>query len=82
MCMKPPPKEAFRIKGAWWNTGQNKNTNSNSKTEEGQIKSPKMKHSNWKEALQKPLWEEQSLQNAKRNNKTTKKKSSDRRRPS
>ena len=45
-------------------------------------KSPKMKHSNWKEALQKPLREEQSLQNAKRNNKTTKKKSSDRRRPS
>ena len=41
-----------------------------------------LKHSNWKEALQKPLWEEQSLQNAKRNNKTTKKKSSDRRRPS
>ena len=40
-----------------------------------------MKQSNWKEALQKPLCEEQSLQNAKRNNKTTKKKSSDRRRP-
>ena len=46
-----PPKEAFRIKGAWWNTGQNKNSNSNSETEEGKRKSPKMKHSNWKGAL-------------------------------
>ena len=51
--MKTPPKEAFRIKGAFSNTGQNKNTNNNSETEEG--KSPKMKHSNWKEALQKPV---------------------------
>ena len=59
-----------------------KQKHNNSETEEGQRKSPKMKHSNWKEALQKPLWEEQSLQNAKRNNKTTKKKSSDRSRPS
>ena len=25
----PPPPEAFRIKGAWWNAGQNKNTNHN-----------------------------------------------------
>ena len=74
-----PPKEAFRIKGAWWNTRQNKNTNNNSETEEGQRKSPKMKHSNWKGTLQKPVGKEQSLQNAKRNNKTTKKKSSDRR---
>ena len=55
-----------------------KNTN-NSYTEEGQRKRPKMKHSNWKAALQKPLREEQCLQNAKKNNKTTKKKSSDRR---
>ena len=39
-----------------------------------------MNQSNWKGALLKPLWEEQSLQNAKKNNKTTKKKSSDRRR--
>ena len=59
--------------------GQNKNTNNNSYTEEGQRKSTKMKHSNWKGALQKPLREEQNLQNVKENNKTTKKKSSDRR---
>ena len=59
-----------------------KQKHNNSETEEGQRKSPKMNQSNWKEALQKQLWEEQSLQNAKRNNKTTKKKSSDRRRPS
>ena len=44
-------------------------------------KSPKMKQSKWKGALQKPLWEEQSLQNAQKNNKTTK-KNSDRRKPS
>ncbi len=74
------PKEAFRIKGALWNAAQNKNTNNNSQTEEGQRKSPKMKQSNWKGALQKSLWEEQSLQNAKKNNYTTKKESSDRRR--
>ena len=44
----------------WWKTEQNKNTNNNSQTEEAQRKSPKMNQSNWKEALQKPLWEEQS----------------------
>ena len=26
----PPTQEAFRIKGAWWNAEQNKNTNNNS----------------------------------------------------
>ncbi len=26
----PTPKEAFRVKGAWWNAEQNKNTNNNS----------------------------------------------------
>ena len=55
-------------------------SNNNSWADEGQSKSPKMKLSDQKGALQKPLWEEQSLQNAKKNNKTTKKKSSDRRR--
>ena len=75
------PKEAFRIKGALWNAAQNQNTNNNSWIE-GQRKSPKTNQSNWKGALQKPLWEEQSLQNAKMNYQTTKKKSSDRRRPS
>ena len=54
-------------------------SNNNSWADEGQSKSPKMKHSDQKGALWKPLWEEQSLQNAKKNNKTTKKKSSDRR---
>ena len=29
-CMKTQPKEAFRIKGAWRNAAQSKNTNSNS----------------------------------------------------
>ena len=76
----PPPKEAFRIKGAFWNAAQNKNTNNNSSIEDSQRKSPKMKHSDQKGVLQKPLWEEQSLQNPEKNNKTTKKKSSDRRR--
>ncbi len=34
---KPPlPPEAFRIKGAWSNAEQNKNTNNSSWTEEGQ----------------------------------------------
>ena len=55
-------------------------SNNNSWAEEGQRKSPNMNQSNWKRALQKPLWEVQSLQNAKKNNKTTKKKSFDRRR--
>ena len=57
-------------------------SNNNSWADESQSKSPKMKHSDQKGAIRKPLWEEQSLQNAKKNNKTTKKKSSDRRRPS
>ena len=35
-----------------------------------------------KEPYKKPFWEEQNLQHAEKNNKTTKKKSSDRRRPS
>ncbi len=59
MCMKNTPKEAFRIKGALWNAAQSQNTN-NSYIEEGQRKSPKTNQSNWKGALQKPLWEEQS----------------------
>ena len=37
----------------WWKTEQNKKTNNNSQTEEGQRKSPKMKQSNWKGALTK-----------------------------
>ena len=45
--------------------------NSNSWAEKGQRKSPKMNQSNWKGALRKPLGEEQNLQNAKKNNKTT-----------
>ena len=57
-------------------------SNNNSWADDGQSKSPKMKHSDQKGALQKPLWEERALQNARKNNKTTKKKSSDRRRPS
>ena len=35
-------------------------SNINSWADEGQSKSPKMKHSDQKGALQKPLWEEQS----------------------
>ena len=35
-------------------------SNNNSWAEEGQIKSPNMNQSNWKVALQKPLWEVQS----------------------
>ena len=62
----PPTKEAFRIKGTWWNTEQNKNTNNNSQTEDSQRKSPTMNQSNWKGTSQKPHWQEQSLHNAKR----------------
>ena len=46
-------------------------SNNNSWADEGQSKSPKMKHLNQKGALRKPLWEEQRLQNAEKNNKTT-----------
>ena len=35
-------------------------SNNNSWADDGQSKSPKMKHSNQKGALRKPLWEEQS----------------------
>ena len=35
-------------------------SNNNTWAEESQRKSPKMNQSNWKEALQKQLWEEQS----------------------
>ena len=58
----PPPHspEAFRIKGALWNAELNKNADYNSQVEEGQRKSLKMNQSNWKGALQKPLWEAQS----------------------
>ena len=81
--MKKTQKEAFRMKGALWNAKQSKTTKyNNSWADDGQSKSPKMTHSDQKGALRKPLWEEQSLQNAEKNNKTTKKKSSDRRRPS
>ena len=76
-------KEAVRMKGALWSAKQSKTTKQqNSWADDGQCKSPKMKHSDQKGALRKPLWKEQSLQNAKKNNKTTKKNSSDRRRPS
>ena len=37
--------------------------NNNTWAEEGQRKSPKMNQSNWKGALQKLLWEEQSPTN-------------------
>ena len=35
-----PPQSIFRIKGALWNAEQNKNTNNNSKIEDGQRKKP------------------------------------------
>ena len=58
-------------------------SNNNSWADEGQSKSPKMKHSDQKGALQKPLREQSpGLNNAEKNNKTTKKKTSDRRMPS
>ena len=76
-------KEAFRIKGALSNAKQNKNTSNNSHIEEGQRKSPKMNQSNCKGApLQNHSEKNRALQNAKNDNKTTKKKSSDRRMPS
>ena len=57
-------------------------SNNNSFADESQRKSPKMKHSYQKGAQQNPLWEEQAPKNAKKNNKTTNKKNSDRRKPS
>ncbi len=77
--MQSPPKEAFRIKGAWWNAGQNKNTNNNSYIEEGQRKSPKM-YQTGKEPYKNHSEKKRALQKAKKNNKTTK-MSSDRRKP-
>ena len=56
-------------------------SNNNSWAEKGQRKSPKMNQSNRKWALWKPL-RRRVIQNPMKNNKTTKKKSSDRRRPS
>ena len=47
-------------------------SNNNSWADESQSKSPKMKHSDQEGALRKPLWEEQSLQNAKIVKRTTK----------
>ena len=41
-------------------------SNNNNWAEEGQRKSPKMNQSNRKGALQKPLWENRALQNAKK----------------
>ena len=67
------------MKGALWNAKQNKTTKQqNSWADDGQCKSPKMKHSDQKGAQWKPLWDEQNAEK----NKTNKKKSSDRRRPS
>ena len=77
---KKSPKEAFRIKGALWNVEQNKNTN-NSEVEEGQRKTLKSTSQTGKEPYKNHSEKNRALQNAKKNNKTTK-KNSDRRRPS
>ena len=73
------PKEAFRIKRALWNVEQNKNTN-NSEVEEGQRKTLKCTSQTGKEPYKNHSEKNRALQNAKKNNKTT--KNSDRRRPS
>ena len=64
-CIKKTQKEAFRMKGALWNVKRSKTTN-NSWAQEGQRKSQKMNRSNRKEALWKPLWEEQSYKMLRR----------------
>ena len=56
--------------------------NNNICAEEGQRKSPKMNQSNRKEPYENHSEKNRALQMAKKNNKTTKKKSCDRRRPS
>ena len=62
--MKNAQKEAFRMKEPYEMLNKAKPlNNNNSWAEEGQRKSPKMNQSNWKGALQKPLWEEQSPTN-------------------
>ena len=63
--MKKTQKEAFRIKGEMLNRAKPLSDN-NRWAEEGQRKSPKMKHSNRKGALRKPLWEEQSYKMLRR----------------
>ena len=69
-CMQKSPKEAFRIKGAWWNAEQNKNTNNNSHIEEGKKKkSPKnIKWTNQtgKEPYENHSEKNRALQNAQK----------------
>ena len=60
----------------------NKNTNNNSKIEEGQRKTLKWTSQIRKEPYKNHSEKNRPLQNAKKDNKTTKKKSSDRRVPS
>ena len=57
--------------------GEKPLSTNNSRAEEGQRKKTKMKHSNRNHSQKY-----RALQNAKKNNKTTKKKGSDRRTPS
>ena len=73
------PKEAFRIKGAWWNAEQNKKTNNNSWIEESyKKKAQKWTSQTGKEPYENNSEKNRALKTAKKN-KTTKKKSSDRR---
>ena len=75
-------KEAFTIKGALSNAKQNKKTSNNSHIEEGQRKRPKMTVKLQRSPMKNHSEKNRALQNAKKDNKTTKKKSSDRRMPS
>ena len=81
--MKKTQKEAFRVKGALWNAKQSKN---HYVTTIAGLKKAKEKALTWTSQTGKELYknhsEKYSLQNAKKNNKATEKKSSDRRRPS
>ena len=69
-CLEKSPKEAFKIKGAWWNAEQNKKTHKNNQIKEGQRKSPK--NIKWSNQTEKEPYENHSeknkaLQNAKKN---------------
>ena len=79
---KTHPKEAFRSKGALWNAGQNKNTNNIARQKKAKEKALKWTSQTGKERYENHPEQNRAIQNAEKNNKTTKKKSSDRRRPS
>ena len=78
VCGKNTPKKKYsELKEAYEMLNKTKTLTTIARQKKAKEKALKMKQSSWKGALQKPLWEQQSLQNAKKNKKTA--KNSDRR---